>query len=261
MANLFTTAANFTDGTNTPPACWDGTSYVVVNDETTLAYTGSVATGDTIAFTGSSVAGITTANVSYFNGSTTVSLLNVTLSETPTAYSATLPTGGSSYEVTVNPGSGCASDTATLTPTANPPAPPAPSTPDCGELGRVTRSFVSGYTAARNESRRIRRFSKRCCVADFNGAMPLGVTIVAVRWDCTSPWSINISNARIESTNRTVACDAAFNYAGWGALQATATWSNGEITSQQFQFEVLDRPIFPNAIYGSSNGPYTIQYP
>jgi hypothetical protein len=132
-------------------------------------------------------------------------------------------------------------------------------TPPCGELGRVTRSFVSGYTASRVETRRIRRFSKRCVVADFNGAMPSGVTITHVRWDCTSPWSIFMANPRVESSGRKVAIDASFNFAGSGGLLATATWSNGEITNTEFDFTVLDRPLYPGAVYDSANGPYVLE--
>lgn len=138
-------------------------------------------------------------------------------------------------------------------------AAPPPSNPPCGELGRVTRSFVSGYTASRVETRRIRRFSKRCCVADFNGAMPLGVTITHVRWDCTSPWSIFMANPRVESSGRKVAIDASFNFAGTGYLLATATWSNGEVTNVEFSFQVLDRPLYPGAVYPSSTGPYVLE--
>lgn len=130
---------------------------------------------------------------------------------------------------------------------------------DCTELGRVTRSFVSGYTASRVETRRIRRFSKRCVVADFNGAMPAGVTITHVRWDCTSPWSIFMANPRVESSGRKVAIDASFNFAGSGGLLATATWSNGEITNAEFDFTVLDRPLYPGAVYDSANGPYVLE--
>lgn len=129
----------------------------------------------------------------------------------------------------------------------------------CTELGRVTRSFVSGYTASRAETRRIRRFSKRCCVADFNAAMPLGVTITHARFDTTSPWSILMANPRVESGGRKVAIDASFNFAGFGGLMATATWSNGEVTNVEFFFQVLDRPLYPGAVYDSANGPFTLE--
>jgi hypothetical protein len=140
------------------------------------------------------------------------------------------------------------------------PPPPNP-VPDCGELGRVTRSFVSGYTAARTEVRRIRRFAKRCVVAEFNGSMPLGCTIVKARWDCTSPWSILMSNPRIQSNGRSIAIDAAFNFAGWGGLKGTATWSNGEVSETEFFFTILDRPLYPSANYNSANGPYVLETP
>ena len=127
------------------------------------------------------------------------------------------------------------------------------------DLGRVTRSFVSGYTAARAEIRRVVRFQKRSVVANFNGAQPAGATITAVRWDCTSPWSVLMANARVEPSGRSVAVDVSFNYAGWGGILATATWQNGETTAQEFFFTVLDRPVYPGAVYNEANGPYVLE--
>jgi hypothetical protein len=129
----------------------------------------------------------------------------------------------------------------------------------CQELGRVTRSFVSGYTAARAESRRVRRFSQRCVTANFNGALAPGRTIVHVRWDTTSPWSILMANPRIIAGQRQVAIDVSFNFAGWGGLLATVTLDNGELYNQEFFYTVMDRPIYPGAVYNSANGPFTLE--
>jgi hypothetical protein len=128
----------------------------------------------------------------------------------------------------------------------------------CGELGRVTRSFVSAYTASRAETRRVRRFSQRCVTANFNGALEAGRTIVHVRWDTTSPWSILMANPRIIMGQRQVAVDVSFNFAGGGGLLATVTLENGEMYNQEFFYTVLDRPIYPGAVYDSSTGPYVL---
>lgn len=129
---------------------------------------------------------------------------------------------------------------------------------DCQELGRVTKALVSAYTASRQETRRIRRFAKRCCVGQFNGSMPEGVTITSVRFETTSPWSILMSNPRIESTGRSAAVDVQFNFAGLGGLIITSTWSNGEVNNVEFWFTVIDTPLYPTAQYSSSNGPYRL---
>lgn len=128
-----------------------------------------------------------------------------------------------------------------------------------GDLGRVTRSFSSGYTASRAESRRVRRFSQRCVTANFNGALAAGRTITHVRWDTTSPWSILMTNPRIIAGQRQVAIDVSFNFAGWGGLLATVTLDNGELYNQEFFYTVMDRPIYPGSVYPSSTGPYVLE--
>src|SRR6185312_643581 len=209
------------------------------------SFTGSRATAPTSC----STSGNATANGSMFDGFTNGDALVDLTAQTPydRISAQTNSIGSSSITPVVQ-----------FTPEFDVPPPPPP-IPDCKELGRVTRSFVSGYTASRRETRRIRRFSKRCVVANFNGAMEIGRTITHVRWDCTSPWSLYMSNPRVESTGRTVAIDVSFNFAGWGGLLATATWDNGEITNQEFGFTVLDQPLYPGAVYDNANGPYVLE--
>lgn len=147
--------------------------------------------------------------------------------------------------------SGVTSNTATMTFLVNATA--------CDDLGRVTRSFVSGYTASRAETHRVRRFSRRTVTANFNGALAKGRTITHVRWDCTSPWSIFMENARIIAGQRQVAVDVSYNFAGWGGLLATVTLDNGELFNQEFFYTVIDRPLYPGAVYNSANGPYVLE--
>lgn len=123
MSNLFAIASYFTDGSVSPPACWNGTSYALVNPASTLTLEIEPATGDTIGFTGSSTEALTNVQVGYDNGMGAVILLNVDLTTTPTDYSVVLPTGGSLYAVAVSSSEGPV-DTATLTPTS-PPVTPA----------------------------------------------------------------------------------------------------------------------------------------
>ncbi len=40
---------------------------------------------------------------------------------------------------------------------------------------------------------------------------------------------------------------------------ATVTFDNGELYSQEFFFETLDRPIYPQAQYASASGPYVLE--
>lgn len=128
----------------------------------------------------------------------------------------------------------------------------------CDELGRTTRTYVSGYTLSRANVARVRRMAKRCVVANFNGALPKGRSIVSVRWETTSPWAILMSNARIASNQRETMVDVTFNFSGWGGLLATATLDNGEVYNAEFSFTVLDTPLYPTATYPVSNGPYIL---
>lgn len=134
---------------------------------------------------------------------------------------------------------------------------PAPAA-KCDELGRITRTYVSGYTLSRQNVARVRRSSKRCVVANFNGALPPGRLITSVRWETTSPWSINMSNARIATGQRETMVDVLFNFAGWGGILATVTLDNGEIYNAEFSFTVIDSPLYPTATYPNGNGPYRL---
>lgn len=349
MTNILSNPALWKDGAgNQPPACWNGTSYIVLNQNAVLTLTGySPVSGDTVSGNFSCVTVHSTAQLTangtplatVFGGPSTI---NPTLAPTPVTWN--VPQSSSApFELLLNAGSGCNSDTMTVTPPAivepvapneaftidqnsppvnvtpvitvsNQPVIPdslavmsapingtvgvigvamtyTPNTgftgtdsftyqatvgllesnvatvtitvvvPDCEELGRITKSYVSGYTAARPEARRVRRFSKRCVVAEFNGAIAPDCTIVHVRFDTTSPWSVLMSNPRIQSSGRSVAIDVAFNFAGWGGIQATVRLSNGEVYNQELQFTVLDRPLYPGAIYNDANGPYTLEAP
>jgi hypothetical protein len=128
----------------------------------------------------------------------------------------------------------------------------------CKELGRTTRTYVSGYTLSRQAVTRVRRSAKRCVVANFNGAIPKGNVIASVRWETTSPWAILMSNARITTGQRETMVDVFFNFAGWGGLQATVTLDNGDIYNAEFSFTVIDSPLYPSADYPPSNGPYRL---
>lgn len=130
--------------------------------------------------------------------------------------------------------------------------------PDCTELGRTTRIYVTGYNLCRVASTRVRRFAKRCLVADFNGAIPKGSLITQVTWECTSPWSTIMSNPRVIIGQRKVAVDVSFNFAGWGGVKASVLLDNGETYNAEGSFTVLDAPLYPSATYDSANGPYQL---
>lgn len=128
----------------------------------------------------------------------------------------------------------------------------------CRELGRTTRQYVTGYALARPAITRVRRSATRCVVANFNGALPLGRVIVAVRWETTSPWAILMTRAQIDLNQRSSTCEVTFNFAGWGGLLCTATLDNGEVYNCEFSFTVVDSPLYPSADYPTINGPFRL---
>lgn len=128
----------------------------------------------------------------------------------------------------------------------------------CGELGRTSRTYVTGYSLSRVNVTRVRRMAKRCVVANFNGALDPERQIVSVRWETTSPWAILMSNARIAFGQRETMVDVTFNFSGWGGLLATVTLDNGEVYNAEFQFTVVDTPLYPSATYPIGNGPFRL---
>jgi hypothetical protein len=125
----------------------------------------------------------------------------------------------------------------------------------CEELGRVTRSYVSGYDRARVHVGTVRRQERRCVVANFNGAIPPGRSIASVVWRCTSPWVTFMRDPSIFERDAQVVVD--FQNPGWGALKATVTLDNGEIYNQTFEYTVRDAPWFMEN-YAPIAGPYTV---
>ena len=55
-----------------------------------------------------------------------------------------------------------------------------------------------------------------------------------------------------------MAVDVSFNFSGTAFMKATVTLDNGESYNQQFQFTVVDQPLYPGATYNNANGPYTL---
>ncbi|HET6725873.1 MAG TPA: hypothetical protein VFH85_07705 [Gammaproteobacteria bacterium] len=130
-----------------------------------------------------------------------------------------------------------------------------PVTEPCAELGRVTRAYVSAYDRGRIHVARVRRQEKRCVVADFNGAIPVGRTVVSATWRATNPWVTLMSDASIAGRAAQVTVD--FQFAGCAALKATVTLDNGEIYNQVFEFTVRDCPwFFENDAL--TTGPYVL---
>lgn len=116
----------------------------------------------------------------------------------------------------------------------------------CQELGRQTRAFVSGYNRSRVHQSRLYPREKRCLVADFNGALPTGRTIVSATWNMEVPYCVGMSSATIADREARVMVEAVFR--GWANMRCQVTLDNGEVYNQLFVVQVLAGPWFGDEI-------------
>lgn len=129
---------------------------------------------------------------------------------------------------------------------------------DCNEIGRTSRNYVTAYSIDRPQFIKGRRYQKRCLIGDFNGALATDRLITSARFDCSGPWAVFMSNARIIEGQRKVAVDISLNYAGWSGIRAQVTLDNGEVYACEWSISVTNVPLYPGDYYPPSNGPYTL---
>ena len=132
--------------------------------------------------------------------------------------------------------------------------------PACEELGRVSRIYASGYDRTRVHDGRLVRGESRCLVVEFNGAIPASRTVTSVTWRCADPSVIVMSNARIQSSGRSVAVDVRANLPCDTAIKCEATLDNGERYMQLIRLAVTDSPWFDDETV-SAGGPGTLTAP
>ena len=124
-------------------------------------------------------------------------------------------------------------------------------------MSRLLKGYCTEYlSASQVQQVRVRRFQTRTLVVNFNGAIPKEETVTSVRWDCTSPWATYIRDAAVAADGKSSGLKVDFNFAGWGAIKATAEVSDGSVLNYEFQITVKDAPIYPAAVYSTANGPY-----
>lgn len=128
-------------------------------------------------------------------------------------------------------------------------------------MPRTFTGYASAYAANQLTQTLVRRKQVRSVVVDFNGALPVGETIVAVTWEAVSPWITFMYDAAIGLTERSVSVKVLFNYAGFGNIKATATTDTGDILNYEFCFAVKDTPIYPSETFTSAEGPYSLTVP
>lgn len=129
----------------------------------------------------------------------------------------------------------------------------------CDEIGRTTKAVASAYYRTRVQDCRLVMGEKRCLVADFNGVISSARKVVSVVWKCDFGYVAQMSRARIQPDNRSVAVDIIANWIGDSVMQCAATLDNGEIYMQMFRVDVSGDPIFMPAVSG--NGPTILTAP
>lgn len=114
------------------------------------------------------------------------------------------------------------------------------------DLGQVTRAFVSPYSRFTIHDSRLYPREKRLLVADFNGAIPVGVTLASVVWSLQPVCCVAMADAAINERETQVMLTAVF--AGSVAIRCEATLSNGEVYNQIFRIAVLCGPFWGDNI-------------
>lgn len=125
----------------------------------------------------------------------------------------------------------------------------------CEELGRVSRCYVSAHDRARIHDTRLYPTEKRCLVANFNGAVAKGRTIVKAEWRMQPVLAVSMANPVIEGREARVMIQAA--YRGETSIKCTVTFDNGEIYTQLFRVLTLPGPFFGDEF--TTGGPAFLQ--
>ncbi len=124
----------------------------------------------------------------------------------------------------------------------------------CADLGRVTRAYVSAYTRDRIHQSQLMAQEKRCLIANFNGALPVGRTIASVVWSVSNPRFVNLSQCDI--TGRETACIITAQWRGSSLVRCSATTDDGDVYTQYFAITI--RGYWFQGDVPGIQGPYQI---
>lgn len=125
---------------------------------------------------------------------------------------------------------------------------PDPVVEVCDEIGRVSRVPVSAHNRTRVASVRLFPGERRCLVANFNGAIAPGRTIVRADWQAEGTWSVSLADAAIIAVGRQAKAMLSAHSCGETTIQVTVTLDNGEVYNQLFVAEVYYQPFEPASL-------------
>lgn len=101
-------------------------------------------------------------------------------------------------------------------------------------LGRVTTCNVSGYARDYVHQTRVFPLEKRRLVANFNGAIEPGRTIVSAQWDIDAPFAITMSDAQIAADQRSTSVLVNAGWMGDNVMRVVVTFDDGSKMNQGF---------------------------
>lgn len=128
---------------------------------------------------------------------------------------------------------------------------PTPTDGACDEIGRVSRAFVSAHNRTRVHGVHVGAGERRCVVADYNGALPVGRSIARAEWRLAGDGVARMSEAAIP-TPRQTQVQLHAQHAGRVMLRCLATLDNGEVYVQSFMVLVSPDPFADQAGAGGS---------
>lgn len=124
-------------------------------------------------------------------------------------------------------------------------------------MSRATKAYVSAYDLSRVHQSSLYRFAKRPYVANFNGAMAAGRTIVSATWRIDSPEIAVMSDAAISDDQRETSILLAAQLGGFATIRAEVTLDDGAVLNQVFRVNVREAsPFIDDPVIQS--GPYSL---
>lgn len=124
-------------------------------------------------------------------------------------------------------------------------------------MSRATKAYVSAYDLSRVHQSSLYRFAKRPYVANFNGAMAAGRTIVSATWRIDCPEIAVMSDAAISDDQREVFVMVLAQLGGFATMQAEVTLDDGDKLNQAFRINVREASCFADEP-AISAGPYSL---
>lgn len=108
-------------------------------------------------------------------------------------------------------------------------------------LGNATYANVSAYQRTRDVLCNVRHGEQRDLVCNFNGAIPVGVSLVWAKWSSTQTSGTAMSMPLASNRNTQVTIQAGY---GRSFIRCQATMTDGSVLNQVFRVWAVGGPYF-----------------